>query len=116
MIRNCDTCYHRKTDRCPNSSECYEIENKPYYEPTLETIEKLTPNDLIEMLNPELVKLNKQYENEKEQLIKFLENKIKEIKKENKTNGLINEIYFYNETKIDTFQEVLDFVNKGGKE
>ena len=55
-------------------------------------------------------------ENEKQQLIKYLENKIKEIKKENKTNGLINEIYFYNETKIDTFQEVLDFVKESDKD
>ena len=115
MIRNCDTCYHRKTDRCPNSSECYEIENKPYYEPTLETIEKLTPNDLIEMLNPELIKLNKQYENEKQQLIKFLEDKIKES--EEKIKGLnYNEIEYYDEVKIDIYQEVLDFVNIGDKD
>ncbi len=113
MIRNCDTCYHRKTDRCPNSSECYETENKPYYEPTLETIEKLTPNDLIEMLNPELIKLNKQYENEKQQLISWLEDKIKEYEV---VPADINELdYNCLVGKYIAFQEVLDFVNEGGK-
>ena len=118
MIRNCDTCYHRKTDRCPNSSECYETENKPYYEPTFETIEKLTPNDLIEMLNPELIKLNRQYENEKQQLITWLEDKIREYKLnilnlKNNIGTTYEEIGKY-KGNLQAFQEVLDFINKGG--
>ena len=55
--------------------------------------------------------------NEKQQLIKFLEDKIKEhdekIKNNNYKGSTIVERY---EEIIKAYQEVLDFVNKGGKE
>lgn len=38
--RNCDTCRKRKTMDCPNSSECYETDNKPYYEKKEEKYEQ----------------------------------------------------------------------------
>ena len=51
---------------------------------------------------------------EKQQLISFLEDKIKEL--EEKIKGLnYNEIEYYDAVRIDIYQEVLDFV-KGGKD
>ena len=32
MNEECKTCVKRKTQYCPNSSECLETENKPYYQ------------------------------------------------------------------------------------
>ena len=54
-------------------------------------------------------------ENEKYQLISFLEDKIKEIEEKIKDLNY-NEIEYYDAVRIDIYQEVLDFVNKGGKE
>ena len=53
---------------------------------------------------------------EKQQLISFLEDKIKEydgLMRIFEKNGINNELEFY---KKETFQEVLDFVNKSGKD
>ena len=53
---------------------------------------------------------------EKQQLISFLEDKIKEydeLMRIFEKNGNNNELEFY---KKETYQEILDFVNKGGKE
>ena len=86
------------------------MENNNYYEHAIKTARKENYYQ-VDYAN-EITRLNV----EKQQLISWLEDKIKEIKKENKTNGLINEIYFYNITKIDVYQEVLDFVNEGGKQ
>ena len=30
---NCYNCKHHKSMSCPNSSECYSLDNKPYFEP-----------------------------------------------------------------------------------
>lgn len=32
MDRDCDSCKKQKTMECPNSSECYALESKPYWE------------------------------------------------------------------------------------
>lgn len=29
--RSCFKCVNRKTDKCPNSSECYDTEERPYF-------------------------------------------------------------------------------------
>ena len=53
---------------------------------------------------------------EKQQLISCLEDKIKEydgLMRIFEKNGINNELEFY---KKETFQEVLDFVNKSGKD
>ena len=113
MIRNCDTCYHRKTDRCPNSSECYETENKPYYEPTIRTARikinnenKFDINDFIS----------------KQQLISFLEDNIRKrldtikFDKEQDTIEELENIISRQVAELNAYQEVLYFVNKGSKE
>ncbi len=69
---------------------------------------------LNEMDNADVV-IKKQYE-EKQQLIKFLENKIKEC------DELIEKLKKYGNNydlplyESEAFQEVLDFVNRGGKD
>lgn len=50
----------------------------------------------------------------KQPLIKFLEDKIKELEEKIK-NLDYNEIEYYDAVRIDVYQEVLDFVNKGDK-
>lgn len=40
MKRECETCIKRKTKYCPNSSECYEIMNKPYYQNKIMLLEE----------------------------------------------------------------------------
>ena len=70
----------------------------------------------------ELEQKNIELQNEKQQLIKFLEDKIKECmdKKEAFIEGLdnwdleIDIMKVLNQRKV--YQEVLDFVNKGGKD
>ena len=56
--------------------------------------------------------------NEKQQLISFLEDKIKEY--DEKINAFYETYFDKNcpnlESKLEAFQEVLDFVNKGGKD
>ncbi len=52
---------------------------------------------------------------EKQQLINWLEDKIREIEEKIKDLNY-NEIEYYDEVRIDIYQEVLDFVNKGGKD
>jgi hypothetical protein len=32
MDKDCDSCKKQKTMECPNSSECYALESKPYWE------------------------------------------------------------------------------------
>ena len=71
---------------------------------------------LNEMDNADIV-IKKQYE-EKQQLISFLEDKIKEYKEYIDTykKEKIGNCKLYCEAKLFVYQEVLDFVNKGGKE
>ena len=85
------------------------LKDEKYYTEQLE--------DSYVMLNACRNQRNK-LENEKQQLIKFLENKIKEYESlifENSITASDNEILFYKQ-KLTAFQEILDFVNKGGKE
>ena len=66
-----------------------------------------------------LAKAFENSKNEKQQLISFLENEIKKYKdNSNKkiTVESLSEDTFGIEKKIEAFQKVLDFVNKGGKD
>lgn len=36
----CETCIKRKTKYCPNSSECYETKEKPYYQNRIMLLEE----------------------------------------------------------------------------
>ena len=36
----CETCIKRKTIYCPNSSECLDTENKPYYQNRIRLLEE----------------------------------------------------------------------------
>lgn len=38
--RECETCIKRRTKYCPNSSECYELMNKPYYQNRIMILEE----------------------------------------------------------------------------
>ena len=84
-----------------------------YYEPTIKTSRTTTRNENYYQLDyaNELTKLNV----EKQQLISFLEDKIKEcdniIYKSNYDGVIKNAII----TK-SAYQEILNFVNKGGKD
>lgn len=40
MKRECETCIKRKTMYCPNSSECFNTENKPYYQNRIMLLEE----------------------------------------------------------------------------
>lgn len=40
MKRECETCIKRKTMYCPNSSECFDTENKPYYQNRIMLLEE----------------------------------------------------------------------------
>ena len=51
---------------------------------------------------------------EKQQLISFLEEKMKKCKE--KYGNYVYDDYSVEKATYDTYQEVLDFVNKGGKE
>ena len=102
------------------------MEINDYYEPTIKTtrndkqfqkdVLNVTGNivktslNCIEKQHNELEKL----ENEKPQLISFLEDKIKKT-----GSGIHNRALDFNyglrQGKIEAFGEVLDFVNKGGK-
>ena len=59
--------------------------------------------------------LRKRLMQEKQQLISFLEDKIKECEKEIE-EFLVREDFHIALDKKEAFQEVLDFVNKGGKD
>ncbi len=104
------------------------MENNNYYEPTIKTARdnKQFKEDLlnvcgnfakmsldcIEKQNNEL----EQLQNEQQQLISFLEDKI--YRQELLLNDWKMDTYNYNYQKGIQFayQEVLDFVNKGGKD
>ena len=84
------------------------MENDYYYEPKIKTARNKNYYK-VDYAN-EVTKLNV----EKQQLITWLEDKIKEL--EEKIKGLnYNEIEYYDAVRIDIYQEVLDFV-RGDKE
>ena len=88
------------------------MENNDYYEPKIKTMRKD-----IKLTNKEIIKLQTAVINgfleKKQQLISFLKNKIKECEYESIT---IPEKLDYWTGKKNTYQEVLDFINNGGKE
>ena len=99
-----------KKSRLTNTTK----ENNYYYEPIIKTAREEDSVYAIKFyaLNKQIEQLTK----EKQQLIKFLKDKIKEI--DEKINAFY-ETYIdkncpYLELKLEAFQEVLDFVNKGG--
>ncbi len=59
-------------------------------------------------------KFNKEYI-EKQQFINWLEDNIKKLEEKIKDLNY-NEIEYYDAVRIDIYQEVLDFINKGGKD
>ena len=94
------------------------MENNYYYEPTIKTARK--ENNLDDIDKKDLDKItayicnfDNRYIN-KQQLISFLENKIKEYDKSIKEYA--KPISKYVKAKKIALLEVLDFVNKGGKD
>ena len=91
-MEKCDICGYQKD--CPNV-----VETDSLWCETHRTIPKDFDNEYIE----------------KQQLIKFLEDKIKQT-----GTGIHNRALDFNcglrQGKIEAFQEVQDFVNRGGKE
>ena len=100
-----------KKSKLTNSTKENEINY--YYEPAIKTSRTTTRNENYYQLDyaNELTKLNA----EKQQLISFLEDKIKKSKKKIKEN-LDRTDYLECLNKKIAYQEVLDFVNKGGKD
>ena len=119
--RECETCIKRKTVYCPNSIECMDTDDKPYYQNKI-------------MLLEENQELKKKYENavadyeatmfEKEQLRKQLEEyqlqniNLREdimIQKIAFPNKLIKDKTFYNLYDMPTYEELLaqqkEFIN-----
>ena len=95
-----------------------ENENNDYYEYTIKTSRTTTRNENYYQLDyaNELTKLNV----EKQRLISFLEERInlcdKDIKEFSKDYNVYFRIVEDTKTMKRAFQEVLDFVNKGGKD
>ena len=91
-----------------------EKENNDYYEPTIKTsrVDEITKEQALKLLDT-ITKDRNNLKNEQQQLISFLKNNIKEC--ENNKDDFPNEFSFWI-GKLEAFQEVLDFVNKGGKE
>ena len=84
-MEKCDICGYQKD--CPNV-----VETDSLWCETHRTIPKDFDNEYIE----------------KQQLIKFLENKIKELKEE--YGNYVYDYYSVEKATYDTYQEVLDFV------
>ena len=84
------------------------LKDEKYYTEQLE--------DAYVMLNTCRNQRNK-LEDEKQQLISFLEDKIKNLSQMTaQFINIENKVTSIPEIQIETFQEVLDFINKGGKE
>lgn len=65
----CETCIKRKTKYCPNSSECYETIDKPYYQNRIMLLEE----------NWKLKKQlsnSRQIKNQQKEFIEWLEGKL----------------------------------------
>ena len=101
------------------------MENNDYYEPTIKTARnerydllRYAYEDLKSMDNVKIEKIKRdskilKLQQEKQQLISFLEDKIKKC---NSKTIIISEEFCYWTAREKSYQEVLDFVNKGGKE
>ena len=87
------------------------LDEKDIGEGSPEIFDKLSDKVVIDLQNAMI----EQYLDKKAQLISFLEDKIKECEKEIE-KFLDREYYCIALDKKEAFQEVLDFVNKGGKE
>ncbi len=83
------------------------MENNDYYEPTIK----------INGINEPKVEINFDNYIEKQQLISFLADKIKECNKSIGTDLLKTNATHSNKiVEVSVYQEVLDFVNKDGKD
>ena len=110
------------------------INTKAYFDEDGNYVITVFEPSFIEKLKASLKKQDKKQNDEKQQLINWLEDKIKENEGIIQMSmGSLNEEFFDRkvqeeireklrsvikecENKIDAFQEVLDFVNKGGKD
>ena len=89
----------------------FSIDEKDIGEGNPEIFDKLSDKVVIDLQNAMI----EQFLDKKQQLISWLEDKIKKL--EEKIKGLnYNEIEYYDAVRIDIYKEVLDFVNKGDKE
>ena len=99
-----------KKSRLTNTTK----ESNYYYEPIIKTIRKpFVHNETGVKIGEEVITTYKIYTNDcisKQQLISFLKDKIKE---NNKKKKMWRSFAF---GKYVAYQEVLDFVNKGGKD
>ena len=73
--RECETCVKRKTMFCPNSSECIELKDKPYYQNRIMLLEenaqqKERIDKAIEVINTQM-KLAEDGVKENLRIIKF---------------------------------------------
>lgn len=91
----CESCVKRKTMFCPNSIECYETENKPYWQNRIMLLQE----------NKELQEKINTYENPEDLTLMFMycdekaKDKIKEL--QNKIDKAIDIIDTYNIGKND---------------
>ena len=99
------------------------MENNDYYEPTIRTSREKKEAHLYYSLTSSKESWRKetlQLRKEKQQLISFLEDKIKlcdkDIKEFSKKYNVYFDIIRITKAKLKTYRQVLDFVNKGGKD
>ena len=101
------------------------MENNYYYEPTIKTSRKEDEDSVYSIKFYTLNRQIEQLQNEKQQLISFLEEKIKE--NVDRREELAKNIGYGDEydfglnilkitNKLQAYREVLDFINKGGKD
>lgn len=85
--RECETCIRRKTIYCPNSKQCFAIENKPYYQNRIMLLEE-----------------NQKYKEVINKAIKYIE----ENKQHEYRNGNLNEYYLeLNEKEMTKLLDIL---------
>lgn len=127
----CETCIKRKTMYCPNSSECFNTENKPYYQNRIMLLEEIQElkKQLEEYKNDyfKLSKENNEYaiklhnnKNQQKEFISYLENEKDRLAREcsqiyedslGKTRLVNEDIFNEVDTILSKYKEII-----GGKD
>ena len=77
MKKECETCIKRKTTFCPNSIECFETLDKPYYQNRMNLDERLQKDlspDIYCLVHNKIVNLEQQCKKQKEVIDKITSN------------------------------------------
>ena len=109
----CETCIKRKTKYCPNSSECYETIDKPYYQNRimlLEEIQQLKGSlQTYEILLKANVEENQQLKEQLQQkeFIKYLKSMLSS-EKDNFSVARVKDI-------LEKYKEIIEILDNKGE-